>query len=317
MFEDIASDVTSGASALTRFAAKRLSELAESSEAEDPGAFWDELLNACRELVAAKREMASIVNLASRVLAATERVILSGLALDTARQAVILETGKTWEFGELLLEDLGGEGARLVPAGGTVATLSASESVRAILAAAVGQGREFEVLVSESRPHLEGIAFARAMRELGVRSTLVVDAALPRLVRGAGLVLVGADSVSEDEFVNKVGTFPLALAASEAGVPFYVAALDDKFLPKVLRGSPDRDRDPSELLEDAPPGVVPRNRYFEAVPAKPQLVAFALSVTLPAPWDLQKLPAQTEPFRHPLVVLIRTITDDQPRPLET
>jgi translation initiation factor 2B subunit (eIF-2B alpha/beta/delta family) len=266
MFEDIASDATSGASALTRLAAKRLSELAGASEAPDPGTFWDELLNACRELVTANREIASIVNLASRVLAATERIILSGLPPDTARQAVILETGKVWEFGELLLEDLGGHGAGLIPEGGTVATLSASESVRAILAAAAAGGREFEVLVSESRPHLEGIAFARAIRELGVRSTLVVDAALPRLVRGAGMVLVGADSVSEDEFVNKVGTFPLALAASEAGVPLYVAALDDKFLPKVLRGSPDRDRDPEELLKDAPPGVTARNRYFEAVP---------------------------------------------------
>lgn len=266
MFEDIANDVTSGASALTRFAAKRLSELAESSEAADSGAFWDELLEACRDLVAAKREAASIINLASRVLAATERIILSGLPPDTARQAVVLETGKTWEFGQLLLEDLGNEGARLVPAGGAVATLSASESVRAILSAAAAAGTEFEVLVSESRPHMEGVGFARALREQGVRSTLVVDAALPRLVRSAGVVLVGADSVSEDEFVNKVGTFPLALAASEAGVPLYVAALDDKFLPKVLRGSPDRDRDPSELLEDAPPGVTPRNRYFEAVP---------------------------------------------------
>lgn len=266
MFEDIANDATSGASALTRFAAKRLSELAESSEAANPGSFWDELLVACRELVAAKREMASIVNLVSRVLAATERIILSGLPPDAARQAVILETSKTWEFGEMLLEDLGGEGARLVPEGSTVATLSASESVRAILSSAAAEGRQLDVLVSESRPHLEGGAFAGALRELGIRSTLVVDAALPRLVRSADLALVGADSVSEDEFVNKVGTFPLALAAREAGIPLYVAALEDKFLPKVLRGSPDRDRDPSELLEDAPPGITPVNRYFEAVP---------------------------------------------------
>jgi ribose 1,5-bisphosphate isomerase len=265
MFEEISQDRVSGASAITRFAAKRLSDLAESSSAGDPGAFWEELVNACRELVAAGREMASIVNLVSRVLAATERVILSGLAPDAAKQAVILETGKTWEFGGLLLEDLGREGAGLVPDGATIATLSASESVRAILSAAAAAGTEFEVLVSESRPHMEGIALGRSLRELGIRSTLVVDAALPRMVRSVGAVLVGADSVSEDEFVNKVGTFPLALAAREAGVPLYVAALEDKFLPKVLRGNPDRDRDPSELLEEAPPGLTPRNRYFEAV----------------------------------------------------
>jgi translation initiation factor 2B subunit (eIF-2B alpha/beta/delta family) len=266
MFEEIANDSTSGASALTRLAAKGLSELAESSSAEDPGAFWEELLDACRELIRAKREMASIVNLVSRVLAATERTILSGRSPDIARQAVILEAGKTWEFGEMLLEDLGGEGVGLVPEGGTVATLSSSESVRAILGAAVAAGKAFDVLLSESRPHLEGVTSARALRQLGVKSTLLVDAALPRLVRRSDLVLVGADSVSEDEFVNKVGTYPLALAAREAKVPVYVAALEDKFLPKALRGEPDRARDPSEVLDSPPPGVVLENRYFEAVP---------------------------------------------------
>jgi translation initiation factor 2B subunit (eIF-2B alpha/beta/delta family) len=210
--------------------------------------------------------MASVVNLVSRVLAAAERVILSGLPPDTARQAVVLETGKTWEFGGLLLEDLGREGAALIPDGSRVATLSASESVQAILAAAAAADTKFEVLVSESRPHLEGVALARSLRRLGIPSTLVVDAALPRMVRGTGAVFVGADSISEDEFVNKVGTFPLALAARDAGVPLYVAALEDKFLPKVLRGRPDRDRDPSEVLDGAPPGITPRNRYFEAVP---------------------------------------------------
>jgi translation initiation factor 2B subunit (eIF-2B alpha/beta/delta family) len=266
MFEEISQDRASGASAITRFAAKRLSDLAGSSSAEDPGAFWDEILGACRELVAAEREMASVVNLVSRVLAATERVILSGLPPDAARQAVVLETGKTWEFGGLLLDDLGREGARLIPDGCQIATVSASESVLAVLTAAAAAGTSLEVLVSESRPHLEGVAFARSLRELGIPSTLVVDAALPRMIRSAGAVLVGADSISEDEFVNKVGTFPVALAAREAGAPLYVAALEDKFLPKVLRGRPDRDRDPSEVLENAPPGITPRNRYFEAVP---------------------------------------------------
>lgn len=268
MFEDIASDSTSGASALTRLAARRLSELAESSTAGDSGTFWEELTGACRELIAAKREMASIVNLVSRVLASAERTILSGLSQETARQAVILEAGRIWEFGQTLLEDLGAEGAGLVPREGTVATLSSSESVLAILSAAAAGGAEFDVLLSESRPRFEGAALAQTLRERGIRSTLVVDAALPRMVDRCGVVLTGADSVSEDEFVNKIGTFPLALAAREAGVPVYVGALLDKLIPKALRGAPDRERDPAEVLESAPPGVTPENRYFEAVPLR-------------------------------------------------
>ena len=63
-----------------------------------------------------------------------------------------MECSKIWESGETQLEELGLKGAGLVPAGGTVATVSTSESVRAVLAAAIRNGTECSVVVSESRP---------------------------------------------------------------------------------------------------------------------------------------------------------------------
>jgi translation initiation factor eIF-2B subunit delta len=96
--------------------------------------------------------------------------------------------------------------------------------------------------------------------------TLATDAALPGLVARAALVLVGADSVSETEFVNKTGTFALALAAREAAAPLYVTAPLDRFIAGALRGDPGRPRDPHEILAAAVPGVSVENRYFESVP---------------------------------------------------
>ncbi len=113
MFEDLARDNRSGATALTRAAAERLLALAASSKAGDPGTFWDELTEACRELVGAQREMASIVNLAGRVLSAAERVVLSGLSPEVARQAVHVECTRAIECAsEALASDSPGTGPR-------------------------------------------------------------------------------------------------------------------------------------------------------------------------------------------------------------
>ncbi len=266
MFDSIARDSTSSASVLTRLAARELAEMVEASEASEAGAFWEELHAACMELVRAKREMASIISLVSQVLSAAERAILSGVSPDTARRIVYMECSRIWEQSETSLEELGLEGAGLVPPGGTVATVSTSESVRAVLAAAVRSGTEFRVVVSESRPSNEGVEFGTSLPAWGIPATLVVDAALPRLVERCQLVLVGADAVSENDFVNKVGTYPLALAAREAGVPVYVAALLDKFIAEGARGGANRVWDPGEVLAAPPPGVTVENRYFECVP---------------------------------------------------
>ncbi len=266
MFEAIAKDSTSSASVLTRLAARELAEMAEASDASNPGAFWEELHHACRELVRAKREMASIISLVSQVLSVAERSVLSGVSPDTARRIVYLECSRIWESGETQLEELGLEGAGLVPAGAAVATVSTSESVRAVLAAAVRNGTECSVVISESRPSNEGLEFGTSLPAWEIPVTLVVDAALPGLVERCQLVLVGADAVSENDFVNKVGTYPLALAAKEAGVPVYVAALLDKLIAEGARGRPDRVWDPSEVLATPLPGVTVENRYFERIP---------------------------------------------------
>jgi ribose 1,5-bisphosphate isomerase len=266
MFESIRSDVRSGATDLARRAAIELAAWAEDSSASDPGRFWDEMMAVCRSLVEARSGMAPLVNLASRVLAVAERAVLSGRAPDAARSAVALEATKFADGTADRLERLGARGAAIIAAGATVGTVSASESVAAVLAAAARQGKPAKVLLSESRPAREGHAFAAELASRGAPTTLVVDAALPRLVADCDLILVGADTVSEDDFLNKVGTYPLALAAREAGVPFHVAALLDKFLPRAVRREPAPSGEPHGAFGEAPTGVVVLDRFLELTP---------------------------------------------------
>ncbi len=286
MFEEITNDSTSGASRLARLAALELAAVADSLKDSDPGTFWEEFVSACSQLVAAKREMAPILNLVGAALSAAERVVLSGRGAEVAAQAVRLECSRVADFGEEHLSELGSRGVELLDDGAVVATLSDGESVRAVIQAAVAVGTRVEALVSESRPGLEGVTLARHLAGLGVTTRLVTDAALPGMISEASILLVGADSVSENGLVNKTGTYAAALAARDADVPTYAAALRSKFIPGALRGDPGRPRDGAEVLAEPPAGLTVVNRYFETVP----LALIRAVVTEDGPVTVERIP---------------------------
>jgi S-methyl-5-thioribose-1-phosphate isomerase len=134
------------------------------------------------------------------------------------------------------------------------------------------------VYVDETRPLLQGSRLtAWELAQLGAPYTLVVDGAGPSvLARGlADAVVVGADRIAANgDVINKIGTYPLALAAARAGVPFVVAAPEST----IDLASPTGDaveievRDPAEIVHIgqtslAPPGTATLNFAFDVTPA--------------------------------------------------
>jgi len=92
---------------------------------------------------------------------------------------------------------------------------------------AVEEGIPVHVYVDETRPRNQG-AFLTAweMASHGVPHTLIVDNAGGHLMqRGqVDMVIVGTDrTTANGDVCNKIGTYLKALAASDNGVPFYVA----------------------------------------------------------------------------------------------
>jgi methylthioribose-1-phosphate isomerase len=89
-----------------------------------------------------------------------------------------------------------------------------------------------EVMVDETRPLLQGSRItAFELAQMGIAHRVIVDGAAASVLAGrvAGVhvdvVVVGADRVAANgDVCNKVGTYPLALAAQRSGVPFIVAA---------------------------------------------------------------------------------------------
>jgi methylthioribose-1-phosphate isomerase len=141
------------------------------------------------------------------------------------------------------------------------------------------EGLGIVVVATETRPLLQGARLtAWELGALGIPHALIVDAAGPGLIaRGeVSLVLVGADRIAANgDVANKVGTYPLALAASAAGVPFVVVAPTSTVDISVPDGRsiPVEERAASEVTSIlgthpvAPAGTQAINPAFDVTPA--------------------------------------------------
>jgi methylthioribose-1-phosphate isomerase len=124
------------------------------------------------------------------------------------------------------------------------------------------------VYADETRPLLQGArltAWELAAQRIDHR--VVVDGAAPSLIaRGlVDAVVVGADRIAANgDVANKIGTYPLALAAARAGIPFVAAAPESTVDAGTLTGGSIEieERDPAEVA--AGPAY---NPAFDVTPA--------------------------------------------------
>ena len=148
----------------------------------------------------------------------------------------------------------------------SLVTVSNSASVRHVIEDLAGTER-LRVACAEGRPALEGRRMAEASARAGVPVTLFSDAAISEALSTSDAVLVGADAVASDWFMNKVGTRMLAATAAPLGVSVYVIASRDKFCaPALAPHVIARDGAADEIWDAPAPGVVVCNPYFERVP---------------------------------------------------
>ena len=147
-----------------------------------------------------------------------------------------------------------------------IVTISFSRSVALVLES-LARVRTLHVACSESRPALEGRRLAARLAAAGTPVTCFADAALAHALAGADAVVVGADAVCPEWFLNKSGTHMLAAVAGQQGVPFYVMATRDKFVShEVAARLVVKEGGPAEIWEAPPSGVTVRNPYFEPTP---------------------------------------------------
>jgi methylthioribose-1-phosphate isomerase len=149
-------------------------------------------------------------------------------------------------------------------------------------------GIDVHVWVDETRPRIQGAALtAFELGAHGVPHTIVVDNAGGHLMqRGqVDLCIVGTDrTTATGDVANKIGTYLKALAASDNGVPFFVALPSSTIDWQLSDGAeiPIEERDPREVLwvtgrtsadrlvdvEVAAPGSPAANYAFDVTPAR-------------------------------------------------
>lgn len=171
---------------------------------------------------------------------AVERVLAKVNSLDDVseiRSAVVREGKKIAEEDEAANRLIGLHGSKLIKDDFTIETHCNAGSLATVyygtalapVYTAWECGKNLEVIVDETRPRLQGASLtAWELSKVGIPYTLITDnmAAHRMKTKGVDLVIVGADRIiaRTGEVFNKIGTYSLAIAAHEHGVPFYVAA---------------------------------------------------------------------------------------------
>src|SRR5882762_5066706 len=173
-----------------------------------------------------------------------------------------------------------------------------------VVRAALAAGKSCAVYAGETRPWLQGARLtAWELLQDGIPVTLLPDVAAASLLASGkiGCVVVGADRIARNgDTANKVGTYPLALAAQAAEVPFFVAAPTSTVDLRAGSGReiPIEQRSPAEVTHlagarVAAEGVDVFNPAFDVTPARYISAIVTERGVARAPFD-QSLPALLE-----------------------
>jgi len=204
---------------------------------------------------------------------------------DQLRQALVAEAEALADEDVEVNRRMGEYGASLVEDGfnilthcnaGALATVEYGTAL-APIRTAWEQGKRVHVYVDETRPRLQGATLTawELMREQ-IPMTLIVDNAAGYFLQKGeiDIVFVGADRVvANGDVVNKIGTYKVALAARENGVPFYPVVPTSTIDLDTASGEEVtiEERDPEEVTHVggelvAPEGVRVANPAFDVTP---------------------------------------------------
>ena len=171
---------------------------------------------------------------------AVDRVIDKAIAtsddLGSLRAALLAEAHAVAAEDEAACSEIGRLGHELLQEATSIGThcnagrlaTAGTGTALAPMYAKAQAGEPLRVFASETRPLLQGARLtAWELEDAGIDVTVVPDGAMASTVLSGQVdaYIVGADRIAANgDTANKIGTVSHALAAREAGIPFYVAA---------------------------------------------------------------------------------------------
>jgi len=176
-------------------------------------------------------------------------------------------------------------GAELIKDGFTILThCNAGSLATAAYGTALGvikmakeQGKKVKVYATETRPLLQGARLTTwELLKENIPVTLITDSMAGYFMNKGEIncAIVGADRIAANgDVANKIGTYTLAVLATENGIPFYVAVPVSTIDFSLSSGAdiPIEERNPDEVthiqgIRIAPEGVKAANPAFDVTP---------------------------------------------------
>ena len=208
--------------------------------------------------------------------------------VDHLRQLLLNEAQRLADEDVEINKRMAAHGAELLADGDTVihhcntgalATVDWGTALGVIRMACCEQGKRIHVLVDETRPRLQGARLtAWELEQYGIPYDIISDNMSGYFLRSgqAQKVLFGADRCAANgDVANKIGTYMLALAAHDNGIPAYAVVPTSTIDMSLAHGGliPIEERDPAEVLgiqfqgeQVAPLGARARNPAFDLTP---------------------------------------------------
>ena len=183
-------------------------------------------------------------------------------------------------------KNIGKNGASLLKDGDVVLTHCNAGSLATVqygtalapIRAAIEEGKEISVIADETRPRLQGArltAYELQYDKIPVKVISDTSSGLLMKLGKVDKVIVGTDRVTSDAVFNKIGTYLVALAAMDNGIPFYVAAPTSTLsLKETIKDVTIEQRDSKEVshvlgkVQIVPDGVECLNYAFDITPFK-------------------------------------------------
>jgi methylthioribose-1-phosphate isomerase len=163
-------------------------------------------------------------------------LLAAGTSLDQIKQKILAEANAMYEEDIAACKAMGAFGAALMPQEGGVLTHCNAGALATcgygtalgVIRSAVEQGKRIHVFADETRPFLQGARLtAWELMADHIPTTVLCDNMAASLMQKGRIqaVVVGADRIAANgDTANKIGTYSVAIAAHEHGIPFYVAA---------------------------------------------------------------------------------------------
>ena len=206
---------------------------------------------------------------------------------DSIRQAVLDEAQRIADEDVEINKRMAEHGAALIDDGDTIihhcntgalATVDWGTAL-GVIRTAHEQGKKIHVLVDETRPRLQGARLtAWELEQYGIPYEIIPDNTAGYFLKAgqAQKCFVGSDrTAANGDVANKIGTYMLALAAHDNGVPFYPVVPTSTIDLSLAHGDliPIEERDPEEVLglefqgeRIAPIEAEARNIAFDVTP---------------------------------------------------